>query len=192
MAPPHRWRSSERGGLLVASRSRGAQGINQGFLDWLAGQRRRDRPFFTFLNYFDAHEPFVLPRGYESRLGLPGESPRDDTALVDYWYADKLKLAAKDVSLVKDPYDDCIAYLDREVGSLLDELERRGSLQDTWVIVTSDHGEEFGEHGVYNHGYSLFLPEVHVPLVVIPPTSIAESGVVGLYGSQKFYALRST
>jgi arylsulfatase A-like enzyme len=66
-------------------------------------------------------------------------------------------------------YDGALAYLDSEIGRLLDALERRGALDRTLVIVTSDHGEEFGEHRLYDHGHSLYLASLHVPLVVIAP-----------------------
>ena len=67
-------------------------------------------------------------------------------------------------------YDDCIADLDEQLGILIDELDRRRVLEQTWLIVTADHGESFGEHaGVYCHGASLYETELHVPLVVIPP-----------------------
>jgi arylsulfatase A-like enzyme len=73
------------------------------------------------------------------------------------------------VELARDSYDNCIAALDRQVGLLLDELDRRGVLRETLVIITSDHGEQFGEHGVFNHGYSVYCQEVHVPLLIIAP-----------------------
>jgi arylsulfatase A-like enzyme len=87
--------------------------------------------------------------------------------LLDYWDRDKLKLGKRDVELARDSYDNCIAALDRQIGALLKELERRGVLNDTLVIITSDHGEQFGEHGVFNHGFSLYAAEVHVPLLLI-------------------------
>jgi arylsulfatase A-like enzyme len=158
--------------------SRGAHEINRAFLDWLSHQRSGDRPFFAFLNYLDAHEPFVLPESSGPRFGLRPESARDIDMLIDYWELDKLKLAPRDVTLARDAYDDCIAHLDREVGSLLDTLEGLGVLKDTLVIITSDHGEEFGEHGVFNHGYSLYRHAVQVPLVVIPPATTTAGHVV--------------
>ncbi len=93
--------------------------------------------------------------------------------LVDYWDRDKLALGERDVELARDAYDDCIAALDRRVGELLDELDRREVLRDTLVIITSDHGEQFGEHGVFNHGFSLYTQEVHVPLLIISAASPA-------------------
>jgi arylsulfatase A-like enzyme len=89
--------------------------------------------------------------------------------LLDYWDWNKLNLSAREVELARDSYENCIAALDREIGALLEELDRRGVLKDTHVIITSDHGEQFGEHGVFNHGYSVYSQEVRVPLLLISP-----------------------
>src|SRR5262249_36729591 len=60
--------------------------------------------------------------------------------------------------------------LDEQLGRLIDELDCRSLLERTWVIITADHGESFGEQpGVYWHGTSLYQAQLHVPLVVIPP-----------------------
>ena len=85
------------------------------------------RPFFAFLNYLDAHEPFPTPGRRRGAIsGSARESPGDYKMLLEYWDRDKLKLSERDVELARDSYDNCIAALDRQVGSLLDELERRG------------------------------------------------------------------
>jgi arylsulfatase A-like enzyme len=152
----------------IQAQSRDARGINQSFLDWLHRQRDPARPFFAFLNYLDAHEPFVPPED-GVHLGLRPQSTADYKMLLEYWNRDKLKLSKRDVQLTRDAYDDCITALDREIGVLLGELEKRGILKETHVIITSDHGEEFGEHGVFNHGFSLYMQEIHVPLVIISP-----------------------
>ncbi|MEO7501051.1 MAG: sulfatase-like hydrolase/transferase, partial [Gemmatimonadaceae bacterium] len=65
-----------------------------------------------------------------------------------------------------------------QLGALLDQLERRGLLSNTLVVVTSDHGEEFGEHGWVNHGNGLYLPALRVPLVISFPGHIPEGAVV--------------
>ena len=161
----------------IQYQSRDARGINRAFLDWLSRPRQVERPFFAFLNYLDAHEPFVVPADQAARFGLRPESRRDYEMLLDYWDRDKTHISPRDVALVRDGYDDCIAFLDGQVGSLLDELDRRGVLRETVVIITSDHGEEFGEHGVFNHGYSLYLDEVHVPLVILAPGAPAGRAV---------------
>jgi arylsulfatase A-like enzyme len=65
-----------------------------------------------------------------------------------------------------DAYDASIAYLDYQLGELFKALEQRGLLRNTIVIITSDHGEEFNEHGQMNHGNTLYFPSLHVPLVL--------------------------
>ncbi len=114
------------------------------FLGW--ERARGTRPFFAFLNLYDAHLPY----------DPPGE-----------WHR---KFAAEPNEL--DRYDGAIAYMDHEVGRILDELGRRGVLDHTVVIITSDHGEGFGEHGLEGHGNSLYRPELHVPLVIRYPAKV--------------------
>jgi len=69
----------------------------------------------------------------------------------------------------QNAYDGGIAYLDHQIDSLLTQLESRGLLRNTIVVITSDHGEHFGEHGLIQHGNSLFLPLLHVPLAIHAP-----------------------
>ena len=57
-------------------------------------------------------------------------------------------------------YDDCIAFLDNQLGQLLDDLEDQGLLHNTLVIITSDHGEGFGDHRTFGHGESLYLDAI--------------------------------
>ena len=68
-----------------------------------------------------------------------------------------------------DLYDDCLLGLDAELGRFLGGLRASGVLDETWVVITSDHGEEFGEHGIFGHGASLYNQVTHVPLILIPP-----------------------
>ena len=159
-------------------RSRDARHINGSFLDWLARHGNGKRPFFAFLNYIDAHGPFLVPENEPRHFGLRPESRGEFDMLLDSWNIDKTNLSARDVALLRDGYDDCIAVLDREIGTLLDELEHRDVLRNTIVIITSDHGEEFGEHNVFDHGYSLYLYESHVPLIMIVPSSTPTAATV--------------
>ena len=78
-------------------------------------------------------------------------------------------MTPRELRMVSDAYDDCLAYIDEQLGRLLGELGRRGRLEETLVIVTADHGEHFGEHGLYGHASSLYDQEVRVPLVIVPP-----------------------
>ena len=111
--------------------------------EFLAWQPEAPTPFFAFVNLYDAHDPYVAPPGYDGAFGrTPGK---------------------------QDLYDAGIRYMDGELRRVLATLAERGVLDQTLVIVTSDHGEQFGEHGLHNHGNSLYLAAVHVPLVVRLP-----------------------
>jgi arylsulfatase A-like enzyme len=74
-----------------------------------------------------------------------------------------------------DTYDGSIAYLDSQLGYLLRELQRRRLLDNTLVVVTSDHGDEFAEHGLVDHGNSLYRFTLQVPLLVWFPGHVPES-----------------
>ena len=153
---------------LEAGRGRkSAAQINDDFLEWLSGQEK-GRPFFAFLNYFDAHSPYVPPADCDRHFGRRAETPAELALLQDWENRPKQNVPESDATLASDAYDDCIGYLDAQIGKLIDELKRRGVLENTLVVITSDHGEEMGEHGLFGHGRSLYSQELHVPLVVLP------------------------
>jgi len=151
----------------IRLQARDGRGITDACLDWL-GRRARDRPFFAFLNYFDAHDPYVPPPEFADRFGIRPTSPRDYQFLIDFAHM-KTGRSLRDVVMARDCYDDCIAFLDNQLGRLLEELRGQGLLDHTVVIVTSDHGESLGTHGIFGHGGSLYLDEIAVPLVILSP-----------------------
>jgi arylsulfatase A-like enzyme len=154
--------------------AKSAEDIDRGFLNWLSWQRTRGRPFFAFLNYNDAHTPYEVPDDSPRGFGIRPASWRERLVLHQWNSLDKMKIPYRDVLLANDLYDDSIAYLDRRLGALLDELERRGVLDDTLVVVTSDHGEHLGDHLLFFHGCSLYRQLVEVPLVVVSPKGVPE------------------
>jgi arylsulfatase A-like enzyme len=153
--------------------------VNREILDWLSRREQPERPFFAFVNYFDAHYAYQLPKGRLHRFGAePTESGQRD--LIRQWATrSRAGPSSLEVAFVMAAYDDCIAELDQQLGKLIDELDRRGVLKDTWLIITSDHGESFGEHaGIFGHGMSLYQTELHVPLLIVPPGGRATKKVV--------------
>ena len=144
--------------------------VNREFLDWLSQRPQPGRPYFAFLNYFDAHSPYQLSPRRVHRFGVKPSDEREYRLIQDWWTMDKSRVTPEQLAFVFNAYDDCVASIDEQVGRLFDELGRRKALDRTWVILVSDHGESFGEHaGVFLHGSSLYRTEVHVPLVVVPP-----------------------
>lgn len=130
--------------------------VRQEFLAWL--DRDPDRPFFAFLNFFDAHSPYVSPPEFMNRFG-PATRGRFETRLYE----------PEELEGWLNAYDGAILYIDDQVGRIRDALERRDLLDNTLVVITADHGEQWGEHGLTEHGGSLYVPTLHVPLVMAMP-----------------------
>jgi arylsulfatase A-like enzyme len=153
----------------TANTPKNAERVNHDFLAWLEGDRGK-APFFAFLNYIDAHDPYLTPPGFDRHFGVKPESPAD-VERIRTWHhvGDPKDIPKRDLTMVSDAYDDCLAALDEQLGHLFATLERDGVLDNTLVIVTADHGEGFGEHGLYGHGKSLYRPETRVPLLVFGP-----------------------
>lgn len=157
-----------------------APGVNDEFLTW-----QRDagtRPWFAFLNYFDAHEPYraAAPWGGRYSAGMP---PRRHD-MERYWnleggIVDWSVLSAEEVAAERSAYEETIGELDHYLSELLEELRRRGAMDRTLVIITSDHGEQFGEHDWYTHGNSLYWRVLHVPLVISFPGRVPAGERIG-------------
>ncbi len=150
----------------IRLQSRDAAGINKAFLDWL-DTRREDRPFFAYLNYYDAHDPYLPPKKFLGRFGVVPEKRSDFELLLDTEEDVPRVLGIRELVMKRDCYDSCLAYKKKKLEELLTTLAGRGLLENTLVIITSDHGESFGEHGVFNHASSLYLQQTRVPLVIL-------------------------
>ena len=149
-----------------------AAAINHDFLAWQ--QQQSSRPFFAFLNYLDAHEPYLPPAPFDSKFGISAHKDKYQARhdlRISFRYG-REHLSPEETQAEIDDYDGAIAYLDQQIGLLLDELERRGALNNTLVVITSDHGESFGEHQDFGHGNSLYMPLLHVPLLVFFPSQV--------------------
>jgi len=146
-----------------------ASRISADFLRWL--DQNRSRPFFAFLNYFDAHEPYMPSEGDAARFRI---GPAVDRGAFEHRFnnikhVDWHSLSVSQMAQERALHEAAIAAIDREIGALLAGMESRGLLKNTVVIVTSDHGEAFGEHGKFSHGNSLYADLLHVPLLIIEP-----------------------
>jgi arylsulfatase A-like enzyme len=152
--------------------------VNREFFGWLSKRPQPARPFFAFLNYMDAHVAYFPsgPPGFV--FGTTPADPADFRVLQDWEQLDKPPLDDRLKRLASDSYDSCIRSLDEQLKLLLLALDRQGILDHTLVVVTSDHGEGFGEHDLYVHGDSVYRPEINVPLLIVPPRSNTAHEVV--------------
>jgi len=144
--------------------------VNELFLGWLdsLGSER----FFAYLHYFEPHVPLNAPGSL--REGDVAERLRGRPyALAEREVLDALRTAGdasgapEALEFLRGRYRGEVRHVDREIGALLDQLGRRRGLERTLVIVTGDHGEEFGEHRWYGHGSQLYEESTHVPLLLL-------------------------
>jgi arylsulfatase A-like enzyme len=136
-----------------------AADVSADLLRWL--DHRRTRPFFAVLNYYDAHDPYRPPQPFRSMF-----SKLPDPGGLIFELAGRLRLA--DASKLQgeiDAYDGAIAYMDDQIGHLFAQLDARGLLENTCVVILSDHGEFLGEHGLYVHRNALYRMGIQVPLI---------------------------
>jgi arylsulfatase A-like enzyme len=155
---------------FYAGNRKDARSINRAVVNWLAHRREKTRPFFVFLNYLDAHAPYKLPAGERQRFGHQPRSREEIRVIYDGWnLLDKRTLPPYYLTMARDAYDSGLAYLDEQLGALFDELQRLAVLDNTLVVITSDHGEGLGEHDLFDHGESLYRSELDVPLLILPP-----------------------
>ncbi len=140
-------------------------------IEWL--RRPRRSPFYMYVNLQQTHFPYRLPPGEPRRFAGPTLQELQQRGLeVAYM---RIAPAARDD--VRVAFDDALRFVDAQVGRLLDALRASGELDDTLVIVTSDHGESFGQYGVVTHGKTLREPEARTPLLVSLPGRVAPRDV---------------
>jgi arylsulfatase A-like enzyme len=162
------WRSRRGRGFPEA-----AEHPNNRAVADLLGAGTNAAPFFLFVNYIEAHRPNNPPEPYRSRALSPG---RDEPAVkrarqrsARNHYLDPAAISAAEFAILGELYDGEIAYLDALVGGLLARMEADGQLENTLVIVTSDHGENLGDRGHFRHIFSLTGGSVRVPLLIRLP-----------------------
>ena len=164
---------------------RDATQINRDVLHWY--HHRSDRPFYLFINYYDVHDPYLVPAHHASRFGdvSPWAIARVISAID--MENNPLHVSADDQERFITGYDNCLAFLDASVGELLDSLSRLPGWENTIVIITSDHGEGLGEHGSYGHGSNLYREVLHVPLMILGPKIPAGIRISSLVSLQELF-----
>jgi arylsulfatase A-like enzyme len=146
---------------------------------WL---RRTPRPFFLYVHTTDPHNPYLPPPRFRRALGAAGdgaateavieEQRRCQNCLHDLARQHPVPIGAGTVAILSGLYDAEVARADAAFGRLLDLLAEAHLLDDTLIVLTADHGEEFLEHGGLTHGKTLYGEVLHVPLVVRLPGGV--------------------
>jgi arylsulfatase A-like enzyme len=152
-------------------RYRGGAEINQDVFRILRQIKENQRPFFLFVNYMDAHVPYLPPPPYDRQFGST------DSTLTYAGYrrleTDVLnrsrQVSAEEQRRLISQYDGGIAYLDSQIGELLRRIKDLGLYDNTMVVITADHGEDFGRRDLLEHGTSVYQEQIHVPLLLKYP-----------------------
>jgi arylsulfatase A-like enzyme len=159
-------------------------------LDWIG--REAGEPFFAFVDLMEAHAPRVPSK--EAREAVADDALRAKQLTVDATQfrvlsamEGKAAIPAQDRAVMASVYDAALWDLDRATAQLLDGLEARGLLDDTIVVITSDHGENLGERGMYEHRWDLHETLVHVPLVVRWPRGVEAGRISAPVSTQHLF-----
>lgn len=149
-------------------------------LAWIQGGQgdAARKPYFLFLNFMDAHRKYnVAPLAPERAAQLPAVPTRDVGELLDELVQTVLATentpSEQLVSDVIDAYDLGLANADHALGQLFDALRAAGTLDNTLIVITSDHGEYFGEHDLVEHSKDVYEPVLSIPLIVKRPAQSA-------------------
>lgn len=149
--------------------------VTRTFLKWLDARNRPETPYFAFLNLMEAHTP-RLP-SMEAR-----QKVMDDPELIDlglqtdaghinlhFYNFGKHDYSDRELEAIRGVYDATLVELDAATRELLERLDERGDLENTIVIITADHGENLGDHHLFNHRFTLAESLTHVPLIISGP-----------------------
>jgi arylsulfatase A-like enzyme len=175
--------------MVPPGRSRSPASVINGLgFPWLAEHHQRD--FFLFLHYWDAHIPYVPPEPYRS------EYTAHLAGVVDPHVIDKIKDRPSYALFKRNLYDHLdeipslefiealhyaeVAYLDAEIGRLVDHLDGLGVLDDTAIVIFGDHGEVMTEHDAWFDHAGLYDSVVHVPLMIRAPGRVTPTRVDSL------------
>lgn len=144
--------------------------INSKVTSWLTSHQRDNRPFFLWLHYMDIHEPYVPEREYIDLVDSSISLTRDEMFRLFSEVLLKRDVSDKGtVKLLRKLYDAHVREADDYVKEFFTTLEKLNLLRDTAVIITSDHGDEFGEHGGLSHDDKMYSELIDMPLLIYDP-----------------------
>lgn len=165
--------------LWWADGQRDGTELTDSVLSWLKNQDR-DTRFFLFINYFDPHDPYHPPPGYD-RFSDPTYHGQMNGRVISlranretgersvFENGRYIPLNNDDYRKLIALYDGEILYMDHNMGRLFDYLKASGLADNTLLIITADHGETIGEHKLLDHGHTLYQEQIRIPLILAGP-----------------------
>lgn len=168
---------------LPITADKGGSRVVDTALDWIDGHRTRneDKPFYMFMNLNEAHDPYQPPRELMDRFLQEGVTEEEVKEMLRRntnkeqreITTGEWEISEREMEIFKSLYDAEILYQDGLLGRLFDGLTEQGMMEDTVIVITADHGEEFGE---LNHrvGHQMALTDrlLHVPMIMRFPEQL--------------------
>ncbi len=149
-----------------------AQYVARDVMEWL-DKRPKDKRFFLYVHTIDPHVPYRPPSEFSEMYDPEPYSGvvnfRKDATLLENIKIGRIKLRERDKTQLVALYDGEITYHDVWFGKILEGLAERGLDQNTAMVFTSDHGEEFWDHGSVGHGHNVYEELLHIPMVMRIP-----------------------
>jgi arylsulfatase A-like enzyme len=180
-------------GSLAEGRSPKAQNLNDVTVPELDRLIKDDKPFFLFLRHMDPHSPYLPPEPYERMFYHGDERDPNNKSMepvmefkpfCDY-FASWMPQGITDKDYVIAQYDGAVAYMDACMQTLFTMLEERGVLDDTIVVLNSDHGETLYDHDCYFDHHGLYDVTLHVPFILRYPKKVPAGQRVKGYNQLK-------
>jgi len=148
--------------------------IFQEIKKWITLSWKKNKPFFIFINYFDAHLPHHPPHPFRERFNKASDQNIDLEKIEDCfnrrfgfpYVAKEVEMTKEEWDFVKSRYDAEIAYVDFFLGKVFDYLKKYELLDNTFILITSDHGENLGDHQLASHAFCLYDTLIHIPLII--------------------------
>ena len=146
----------------------------------LLNDRPNDKPFFLLAHYMDCHADYLPPSPFDRKF-----DPDYTGQITGHVQSRRFKtdLDKRDIEHIISLYDGEIAYVDAQIGRLIDHLAALDLIQNTCILLTADHGEELLEHGNWGHGHTLYEECVRVPLLIHWPKQVPAKGRIAVPAS---------
>jgi len=156
----------------LAAPDSGAESTIHAWETWFSRDYQPEKPFFAFFNFMEPHLPYVPPKPYKRLFADPSWGPRRINRVnQDHlkYIAGKVEMSREDFHVLTALYEGEIAYLDSRLKRIVDSLDARGILDECLIVITSDHGENIGDHDLMGHQFCLYNTLLRVPLVLRGP-----------------------
>lgn len=130
-------------------------------------------PYFLFVNFMEAHAPYMPREEAKEFLGDAEDIDLDRYSELStqgkHYHLGDLEVSDHDFEVLRAMYNAELRYLDRQIGQFFDKLDSKGLFEDTMVVIVGDHGENIGDHNLMEHRFSLADTLLHVPLIIQYP-----------------------